>query len=97
MTNILLEYCEVNNRIKRSVFNVSGICIDQCDPGHGAGCVRPSIKRAGYTEIYPLFGEYDLIAKVTVKDFDQLSDIVFNRIRQIKGVTDTKTLTGGKF
>jgi len=48
-------------------------------------------------EIYPLFGEYDLIAKVMVKDFDQLSDIVFNRILKINGVTDTKTLTGGKF
>ncbi len=48
-------------------------------------------------ELYPLFGEYDLIAKVVVRDFEELSDVVVNKIRTIEGVVETKTLTGAKF
>ncbi len=48
-------------------------------------------------ELYPLFGEYDLIAKIVVKDFEELSNIVVNNIRTIEGVVETKTLTGAKF
>lgn len=48
-------------------------------------------------ELYPLFGEYDLIAKIVVKDFEQLSEIVVKKIRAVEGVLETKTLTGAKF
>jgi DNA-binding Lrp family transcriptional regulator len=48
-------------------------------------------------ELYPLFGEYDLIAKVEEKDFDKLGQLVVDKIRSVKGVVDTKTLTGIKF
>ena len=48
-------------------------------------------------EIHPLFGEYDLIAKIEVKDFNHLGKIVVDKIRTIDGVIDTKTLTGIKF
>ncbi len=48
-------------------------------------------------EIHPLFGEYDLIAKIEVKDFNLLGKIVVDKIRTIDGVIDTKTLTGIKF
>ncbi len=48
-------------------------------------------------ELHPLFGEYDLIAKVESKDFDTLGHIVVDKIRSIEGVADTKTLTGTKF
>uniref|UniRef100_A0A7J2TJ17 Lrp/AsnC family transcriptional regulator n=1 Tax=Archaeoglobus fulgidus TaxID=2234 RepID=A0A7J2TJ17_ARCFL len=48
-------------------------------------------------ELYPLFGEYDLIAKVVVKDFEELSEVVVNKIRAVEGVIETKTLTGAKF
>jgi DNA-binding Lrp family transcriptional regulator len=48
-------------------------------------------------ELHPLFGEYDLIAKIEADDFESLGDIVVNKIRTIEGVIDTKTLTGTKF
>ena len=48
-------------------------------------------------EVYPLFGEYDLIAKIEANNFDELGEIVINKIRSIKGVIGTKTLTGIKF
>ncbi len=48
-------------------------------------------------ELYPLFGEYDLIAKVVVRDFEELSEVVVEKIRGTDGVIETKTLTGAKF
>ena len=48
-------------------------------------------------ELYPLFGEFDLIAKIETKDFNELGRIVVERIRMVEGVLDTKTLTGIKF
>lgn len=48
-------------------------------------------------ELHPLFGEYDLIAKIECDSFDELGEIVVNGIRTIRGVIDTKTLTGIKF
>jgi DNA-binding Lrp family transcriptional regulator len=48
-------------------------------------------------ELHPLFGEYDLIAKIEADDFENLGVVVVNKIRSIDGVIDTKTLTGTKF
>ncbi len=48
-------------------------------------------------ELHPLFGEYDLIAKISADDFNILGQVVVDSIRTIPGVIDTKTLTGIKF
>lgn len=48
-------------------------------------------------ELHPLFGEYDLIAKVEAEDFNALGQVVVDKIRSVPGVIDTKTLTGIKF
>ena len=46
------------------------------------------------TEVHPLFGEYDILLKIETVDIDSIGDVVINKIRSIKGVTDTKTLIG---
>jgi DNA-binding Lrp family transcriptional regulator len=51
----------------------------------------------GIVELHPLFGEYDLIAKVEADDFNALGQLVVDKIRAVSGVIDTKTLTGIKF
>jgi DNA-binding Lrp family transcriptional regulator len=48
-------------------------------------------------ELHPLFGEYDLIAKVSAEDFHAVGQVVVDDIRGIPGVVETKTLTGIKF
>ena len=69
-------------------------------------CAAPALEHDVYTklskipeiiELHPLFGEYDLIAKIDAEDFEKLGSIVINKIRTIKGVTETETLTGPKF
>jgi DNA-binding Lrp family transcriptional regulator len=48
-------------------------------------------------EVHPLFGEYDLIAKIEANDHNELGKVVVSRMRTIPGVTNTRTLTGTKF
>lgn len=49
------------------------------------------------SESHLLFGEYDLIVKLEAEDFDELGQMVVDKIRSIEGVLDTKTLAGIKF
>jgi DNA-binding Lrp family transcriptional regulator len=48
-------------------------------------------------ELHPLFGEYDLIAKIEAKDYESIGKIVIHKIRTIDGILYTSTLTGIKF
>ncbi len=50
------------------------------------------LKLEQIVELYPLFGEYDLIAKVEADDYNKIGEIVVNGIRTIEGVRATKTL-----
>ncbi|MBI2077228.1 MAG: Lrp/AsnC ligand binding domain-containing protein [Euryarchaeota archaeon] len=45
------------------------------------------------SEVFPLFGQFDFIAKVEATDFNVLGQIVVARIRSIPGVRSTQTLT----
>lgn len=44
-------------------------------------------------EIHPLFGEYDLITKVSGKDFRDIGTYVSDVLREVPGVINTLTLT----
>ena len=46
------------------------------------------------SEVYPLLGNHDLLAKIQMKDYHDLSNFVLNRLRTIQGVKNTQTLTG---
>jgi len=48
-------------------------------------------------EAYALFGEYDIIAKVSARDFRGVSALVLKHIRSIDGVIHTETLPGISF
>lgn len=48
-------------------------------------------------ELYPLFGEYDLIAKVEAPAYEEIGGIVVAKIRTIEGVRATKTLAKMSF
>lgn len=46
-------------------------------------------------ELYPVFGDYDIIAKVEAKDTESLGAVIVSKVRAVSGITDTKTLTTG--
>ena len=51
-------------------------------------------KEPEIVELQPLFGKYDLLAKIEAEYYDKLASIIINKIRSITGVIGTKTLTG---
>ena len=71
-----------------------GFVLINVTPGTEKKIFDTMIKWEEIQELYPLFGDYDLIAKVQTSDYEGLSEIVVNKIRALKGVTETKTLTG---
>lgn len=76
---------------------VAGFVLINVAPGVEKKVFDNMIKWDEIQELYPVFGDYDLIAKIQAPDYETLSDIVVHKIRAIKGVTETKTLTGAKF
>lgn len=46
----------------------------------------------GIAEVYSVAGPFDMVAIVRVKQHEQLSDLVTERIGGLEGITDTETL-----
>ena len=63
-------------------------------PAHEHEVYNKLSKVPEIVEVHPLFGEFDLISKIDAGDLEKLGEIVVEKIRSIKGVIDTKTLTG---
>jgi len=52
-------------------------------------------KMGEVSEIHPLFGEYDFLVKVETLNNEDAKKII-DKIRMVKGILATKTLTGIK-
>ncbi len=74
-----------------------GFVLINVAPAHEHEVYNKLSKIPQIIELHPLFGEYDLIAKINANDFEELGTIIVNKIRSITGVLDTKTLTGLTF
>ncbi|MBN2598916.1 MAG: Lrp/AsnC ligand binding domain-containing protein [Candidatus Thermoplasmatota archaeon] len=74
-----------------------GFVLINVSPAHEHDVYNKLSKIPQIVELHPLFGEYDLIAKIDANDFEELGTIIVNKIRSITGVLDTKTLTGLAF
>jgi DNA-binding Lrp family transcriptional regulator len=46
----------------------------------------------GVTEVYSVAGPFDIVAIVRVKEHEQLSDLVTEKIGALEGIEDTDTL-----
>jgi DNA-binding Lrp family transcriptional regulator len=44
------------------------------------------------SELYSIAGDWDLLAKVYVESFDELADLVTDRIQKIPHLRDTKSI-----
>ena len=74
-----------------------GFILINVAPAHEHVVYNKLSKIPQIVELHPLFGEYDLIAKIDANDFEELGTIIVNKIRSIIGILDTKTLTGLTF
>ena len=75
----------------------TGFILISAAPAHEHEVYNKLSKVKEIVELHPLFGEYDIIAKIEAEDFEKLGEIIVEKIRSINGVIDTKTLTGTKF
>jgi len=82
---------------KGGIYLAMGYVLIIVAPTHGHEVYNKLSKIPEIIEVHPLFGEYDLIAKIEVEDFEKLGSIIINKIKSIEEVIDTKTLTGVKF
>ncbi len=69
-----------------------GFVLIDIEPNREKEVYEKLIKLPQIVELYPLFGEYDLIAKVEADSFDEIGNIVVQSIRSVDGVKATKTL-----
>jgi len=74
-----------------------GFVLIDIEPTREKEVYEKLVKTDHIVELYPLFGEYDLIAKVEADSYDAIGDIVVSKIRSIDGVKATKTLARVSF
>ena len=75
---------------------VIGFVLMHVSPLHEYEVFNKLSKLHEVIELHPLFGEYDLIAKIETKDYESIGQLLINKIKTIDGIVDTKTLTGIK-
>ncbi|MCU0853231.1 MAG: Lrp/AsnC ligand binding domain-containing protein [Thermoplasmata archaeon] len=62
------------------------------------GFVLEQLRRIpGMSDVYQLFGQFDMIVRMETKDYDELCEEVLGKIRTIAGVTSTRTLICARF
>ena len=72
----------------------TGFVLINAAPAHEHEVYTKLSKVPEIVEVHPLFGEFDIIAKIEAENFEKLGTLVVEKIRSIDGVIDTKTLTG---
>ncbi|HIW46674.1 MAG TPA: Lrp/AsnC ligand binding domain-containing protein [Candidatus Yaniella excrementigallinarum] len=48
--------------------------------------------KEGITQVYSVTGTWDLIAMVRVREFDQLEEVISDRLSKVTGIQATETL-----
>ena len=62
------------------------------EPAHIDYVVKALVEMEIVEEMHSLAGDYDLIVKVRVEDFDHLARLVVDRIQRVQHLRETKTL-----
>lgn len=63
------------------------------EPGFADEITKGLLEIDEVLEIHEMHGIFDIIAKIRAKDFDQMRDIVVNKIRKLPRIIETELLT----
>jgi len=74
---------------------VIGVTMINVVPGEERTVYNELTKIAGVREVFHVFGEYDFIAVIDVNGLSDINKAV-DTIREIEGVTSTKTIIGAE-
>jgi DNA-binding Lrp family transcriptional regulator len=71
---------------------ITALVLITAEPGAVRALAEELLAIEGVTEVYSVAGPYDLVAIVRVKEHDQLSDLVTDRIATRPGIVSSETL-----
>jgi DNA-binding Lrp family transcriptional regulator len=74
---------------------VIGVTMINVVPGEERASYGEIIKVKGVREVFHVFGEYDFIAIIDVSGLSEINKAV-DTIREVEGVTSTKTIIGAE-
>ncbi|MGA1821336.1 MAG: Lrp/AsnC ligand binding domain-containing protein [Thermoplasmatota archaeon] len=74
-----------------------GYVMVQCGAGFEEDAFKKMQEFAWIKEVHPLFGEYDFILHVECSDPDELAKRIIEDLRNIKGISTTKTFLEASF
>ncbi|MGB9927048.1 MAG: Lrp/AsnC ligand binding domain-containing protein [Methanosarcina sp.] len=74
---------------------VIGVTLINVLPGYEKAAYRELRNITGIKDVYHVFGEYDFVVIIDVKDLNTLNDVV-DSIRQSETVTATQTIIGAE-
>ena len=67
------------------------VCV-KCQPKMDSDVAQEMVKIDGIMEADWTYGFCDILLKVNVRSVEELNEIVFNKIRKIRGVESTETI-----
>ena len=73
-----------------------GVCLINVELGEESRVKETLTRQEGIRELLHLFGEYDFIAIIDIEGLQALNVIV-DKIRDVKGITATRTIIGAEF
>ncbi|HET6316652.1 MAG TPA: Lrp/AsnC ligand binding domain-containing protein [Chloroflexota bacterium] len=71
---------------------ITAIILIHAEPGQTASAGESLAKLANVAEVYSVTGEYDLVAIVRVDQYEQMAEVVPQRIAALPGIARTHTL-----
>ena len=71
---------------------VTAIVLIQTERGRTQDTAEALLEIDQVNEVYSVTGEYDLIALVRVRQYDEMAEVVPGRIARVPGITRTETL-----
>ncbi|RZU61386.1 Lrp/AsnC family transcriptional regulator [Zhihengliuella halotolerans] len=54
-------------------------------------CAQKLSELEGISEVYSVAGDWDLIAIVRIKRYEDLAEVISNRVNKVEGVVETTT------
>ena len=71
---------------------ITAIVLIQTERGRTPSAAEALLEIPGVAEVYSVAGEYDLVAIVRVRQYEQMAEVVPRRIGSVPGLLRTQTL-----
>jgi anthranilate phosphoribosyltransferase len=84
------------NHSKGGIFMITALVLFKAEKGKIPGLANQLGAIEEVVEVLSITGEHDLIAKIQVRDYEKLSDIVTEKMQNTEGVLETKTMMAFK-